>query len=299
MASVKGKQNSTVFVGNIPYGTTEEQLREVFGQVGNVVSFRILYDKETGKPKGFGFCEYEDTETAMSAIRNLNQVEVNGRPLRVDYTEGEKRDQGGASGGGGGAGAGAAVAADAPKIVLGGHGTPAFANGIAMRDMSLSAIFDVLLQLRDMLHQNPDGLRTLLQGNQALSHAVVMGMMMLGLMNTPAPAPVPTQMPLPPGLIMPQMMPGQQQAPSRAPVPPGMMPPGMGMPMPPGHVGPPPNQAQLIQQVMSMTPQQIDRLPPAQRGPILQMRAQIMAQQQQQQQQQQHAGGFRRPPGPY
>ena len=45
---------------------------------------RLIYDPGTGRPRGFGFCEYEDGETAMSAVRNLAGREVNGRPLRID-----------------------------------------------------------------------------------------------------------------------------------------------------------------------------------------------------------------------
>jgi cleavage stimulation factor subunit 2 len=73
-------------VGNIPYDATEEQLVEVFQEVGPVVSFRyspsinsydflitifrLVFDRDTGKPKGYGFCEYRDAETALSAMRN-------------------------------------------------------------------------------------------------------------------------------------------------------------------------------------------------------------------------------------
>lgn len=48
------------------------------------ISHRLIYDPVTGRPRGFGFCEYEDGETAMSAVRNLTGREVNGRPLRID-----------------------------------------------------------------------------------------------------------------------------------------------------------------------------------------------------------------------
>ena len=48
------------------------------------LSSRLIYDPGTGKPRGFGFCEYEDGETAMSAVRNLAGRELNGRPLRID-----------------------------------------------------------------------------------------------------------------------------------------------------------------------------------------------------------------------
>jgi cleavage stimulation factor subunit 2 len=48
----------SVFVGNIPYDATEEKLKDIFNEVGPVVSFRLVYDRETGKPKGYGFCEF-------------------------------------------------------------------------------------------------------------------------------------------------------------------------------------------------------------------------------------------------
>ncbi|KAL9254980.1 Cleavage stimulating factor 64-like protein [Drosera capensis] len=97
MASTQ--QHRCVFVGNIPYDATEEQLIQICEEVGPVVSFRLVVDRETGKPKGYGFCEYKDEETALSARRNLQGYEINGRQLRVDFAENDKgadrnRDQG-------------------------------------------------------------------------------------------------------------------------------------------------------------------------------------------------------------
>ncbi|KAM7279978.1 hypothetical protein ACFE04_007112 [Oxalis oulophora] len=94
-------QHRCVFVGNIPYDATEEQLMDICREVGPVVSFRLVIDRETGKPKGYGFCEYKDEETALSARRNLQGYEINGRQLRVDFAENDNnkptdktRDQG-------------------------------------------------------------------------------------------------------------------------------------------------------------------------------------------------------------
>ncbi|XP_031113079.1 cleavage stimulating factor 64 isoform X3 [Ipomoea triloba] len=83
-------QRRCVFVGNIPYDATEEQLVQICEEVGPVVSFRLVTDRETGKPKGYGFCEYKDEETALSARRNLQGYEINGRQLRVDFAENDK-----------------------------------------------------------------------------------------------------------------------------------------------------------------------------------------------------------------
>ena len=103
---VMDKSLRSVFVGNIPYEATEEKLKDIFNEVGqvgkmnyysisqdhqfNLVTFKLVYDRETGKPKGYGFCEYEDQETALSAMRNLNGVEIAGRTLRVDNACTEK-----------------------------------------------------------------------------------------------------------------------------------------------------------------------------------------------------------------
>ena len=74
-----------VFVGNLTFNTTEDQLREKFSFVGPVKNVRMLTDKETGKPKGFAFVEYFDANTALAAIGHLDQVEVNSRKLKVGY----------------------------------------------------------------------------------------------------------------------------------------------------------------------------------------------------------------------
>jgi len=55
-----------------------------------ICNIRLVYDRETGKPKGYGFCEYQDLETAQSAMRNLNNHDFNGRPLRVGVAAGEQ-----------------------------------------------------------------------------------------------------------------------------------------------------------------------------------------------------------------
>uniref|UniRef100_A0A7E4VN92 RRM domain-containing protein n=1 Tax=Panagrellus redivivus TaxID=6233 RepID=A0A7E4VN92_PANRE len=74
----------SVFVGNIAYAVTEEELTDLFKTVGQVIKFRLVRDRDTQKPKGFGFCEFTDVATAETAIRNLNNFDFHGRLLKVD-----------------------------------------------------------------------------------------------------------------------------------------------------------------------------------------------------------------------
>jgi cleavage stimulation factor subunit 2 len=75
-----------VFVGNVTFNTTEEQLQEIFSFVGPIKNIRILTDQNTGRPKGFAFIEYSDANTALAAIRHLDGHELNNRKLRVSYS---------------------------------------------------------------------------------------------------------------------------------------------------------------------------------------------------------------------
>jgi cleavage stimulation factor subunit 2 len=54
-------KSRNIFVGNIPYDMTETQLIDIFSEVGTVVSFRLMFDRDTGKPKGYGFCTFPGT----------------------------------------------------------------------------------------------------------------------------------------------------------------------------------------------------------------------------------------------
>mmetsp|Transcript_20263 Transcript_20263/g.49720 ORF Transcript_20263/g.49720 Transcript_20263/m.49720 type:complete len:346 (-) Transcript_20263:149-1186(-) len=78
------KIECSIYVSNIPFDATEQQLIETFSEVGKVLKFRIIND-DLGKPRGFGYCEYEDAAIAHSAVRNLNETDFHGRALKVEY----------------------------------------------------------------------------------------------------------------------------------------------------------------------------------------------------------------------
>ena len=75
--------SNKVYVGNLPFEITEDELKEIFAQIGSVASVRIITDAMTGRSKGFGFVEMENEEDANKAIEQLNGSEVQGRVLKV------------------------------------------------------------------------------------------------------------------------------------------------------------------------------------------------------------------------
>ncbi|MDX9826532.1 MAG: RNA-binding protein [Spirochaetia bacterium] len=84
-----------VYVGNMNYGTAENQLRDLFAQYGEVSSVNIIIDRYTGKAKGFGFVEMANDDEAQKAIDALNGFEFMGRQLRVNEAEDKpRRDSG-------------------------------------------------------------------------------------------------------------------------------------------------------------------------------------------------------------
>jgi len=91
-----------IYVGNLSYNTTEEQLRQAFEGFGQVSSVNIISDKFSGESRGFGFVEMSDDNEAQAAISGLNGQELNGRALNVN--EARPRAEGGRGGGRGGGG---------------------------------------------------------------------------------------------------------------------------------------------------------------------------------------------------
>ena len=73
----------SIYVGNLSYSATEEELKTLFAQYGEVESVKLVTDRETGKPRGFGFVQMEDN-AALTAIEALNGQELGGRNLRIN-----------------------------------------------------------------------------------------------------------------------------------------------------------------------------------------------------------------------
>ncbi|KAA8907446.1 hypothetical protein FN846DRAFT_696845 [Sphaerosporella brunnea] len=255
-----------VFVGNIPYGLTEEQITEIFGSAGRVLSFRLVYDRETGRPKGFGFAEYSDAETAASAVRNLDNYEIMGRKLRVDFShEGAAPEDYVPT-------PPAPVVSSTPALPAGvdipGGITAPDAISTTLKQLPAPQLLEILGQMKTLVSQDPVKATELLRQAPQLSYAIFQALLLMNLVDTSvltqviegsaatAPPPVPT----------PQQQPQQQYYATPTPAPP---------------VAPVPmaqDRHQLLQSVMHLTPEQIAAFPPEQQQQIMYLKQSLLAQ---------------------
>lgn len=95
--------SNRLFVGNLSFQTTEEDLQQVFADFGEIAEIRLVLDRDTGRSRGFAFVAMADDDAARRATESLNGQMLDGRPLRVNEAE-ERRGPGGGGGGGGGGG---------------------------------------------------------------------------------------------------------------------------------------------------------------------------------------------------
>lgn len=310
-----------IFVGNLAFNTTEEQLHQAFSEIGRVIKVRLVTDIETGKPRGFAFVEFEDPQAALSAIRNMNDYELNGRRIRVNYSNNshlealagklgmdlsqQTQRPSGSS----------ATTANQPSA-----GTNAVAD--ALKAMSKGEMYDVVAKLKEIADRDPDEARRILSGHPQLPEAMLFLMSKLDMVQTSvqveggasilpaAPVPVATaaraadpraravdprsaSASSDPRVAAPAPAPPPPRADPRARVdprarapPPPMIPPQPqysapppqpqpGLPPPPPAPGVANLDPSLVQQVMSLTPQQISQLPPDKQQSILALRQQI------------------------
>lgn len=262
-----------VFVGNISYDATEQGLKQVFSRVGPVHSFRLVTDKETKRPKGYAFCEFNDHETASSAVRNMNGFEAFGRNLRVGWAneglknaprevqqnlqkESERVQQ--------------QVAASLdpsqrslflqqqPTQVIPNISTNLQVITNTLGNMQEDQLLQLITQVRELVVSNPNEMQNILLSNPNLSFAILQVMIMLNLVDKSTIENVLSQ-PIPQGQF------GQQNVP-------------LGQSMQPQQVPQQPaqesvSQDALLRQVLSLTQEQIASLPPDQQATVIQLRA--------------------------
>ena len=172
-----------IFIGNIPFGSTEEQLRDVFEEVGKVKHLRLVFDRVTGKPKGFGFCEYFDVETAASAVRNLNGVEVGDRRLRVKIADedigddNQIGDMGGGGGGGGGNSGRRNYGQDSSSV----SATDQITNTLA--SYSTPELLNVLKDMKAFIVRNPEESKSYLTSNPQVTYTIFQALLLTNLIT--------------------------------------------------------------------------------------------------------------------
>jgi len=167
------KSARSVFVGNIPYDTSEEQLKDIFRAAGKVLSFRLVYDRESGKPKGYGFCEYEDQETALSAMRNLNGFEFNGRQLRVDSAAADKGKEE--------LSAAEAVSSPYGEAVEPEKAPEAISRAVA--SLPPEQMFELMKQMKLCIQNNPTEARNMLLQNPQLAYALLQAQVVMRIVD--------------------------------------------------------------------------------------------------------------------
>jgi len=166
-------QKHDIFVGNLAFNTTEEQLYSAFSELGRIIKVRMVTDNETGKPRGFAFIEFEDPQAALSAIRNMNEYEINGRKIRVNFsnsshletlanqlgmdlgTKDEKKEN----------------TTTSTTSSSGVAGSKAVAQ--SLKSMNKGELYDVVAKLKEIADSNPDEARKVLTQHPQLPEAIL------------------------------------------------------------------------------------------------------------------------------
>ncbi|KOS19243.1 Cleavage stimulation factor subunit 2 [Escovopsis weberi] len=304
-----------VFVGNIPYGLTEEQITEIFSSAGKVERFRLVYDSETGRPKGFGFADYPDTDSASSAVRNLNEYEIMGRKLRVDFSNEQKSGDDDNSPSGQNPGAPNGMPAypspqtALPPLPAGKEIPPGLtctdAISRTLNTLPPPQLLDILSQMKALAAAEPQRATELLQQAPQLAYAVFQALLLMGLVSPEAiqsvvdpaaaapPAAAAAAVPVPsypgvpvanhtlpvagmPPYAQPQG-PNQYGNPAQAAAPPAAPAPAP-VPTPPMAASVAQDPDALMRAVMELPQAQIDMLPENDRQQIMALRATFAAQ---------------------
>jgi len=307
-------QSRSVFVGNIPFSKSsittnasfiepvltysvdlsEENIVKILSYAGTVVKFRLMSNPDTGKSKGFGFADFADADAAATAVRNLNDYEIDGRKIRVDWPHNNEKDsvpsnydQSAQPSDGFQAGGPNAL----PPLPAGVDLPPNLraADAISQTLSSLPApqLLEVLTQMKALAISDPVKATSLLKTAPQLSYAIFQALILMNLVDPKVLAQVVEQATRPAqSANIPPPQPNPQQYPGYPPPMPGQMPPRPAQqyaptPVPQQQAPAPPqpqvqlSQQEMIQQVLAMDQRTIDSLPPTERAQIIQIRAQM------------------------
>lgn len=249
-----------------------------------------MSNPDTGKSKGFGFADFADVDAAATAVRNLNDYEIDGRKIRVDWPHNNEKDsvpsnydQTAQTNDAYQTGASSALPPLPPGVDLPPNLRASDAISQTLSSLPPSQLLDVLTQMKALAISDSAKATALLKTAPQLSYAIFQSLILMNLVdpkvlaqvveqatrpaqpaNIPPPQPTPQQYP-----GYPPPIPGQlQQRPQQyAPTPV----PQQAPPQPPVQL----SQQEMIQQVLAMDQRTIDSLPPTERAQIIQIRAQM------------------------
>ncbi|KAE9419981.1 hypothetical protein Angca_005768 [Angiostrongylus cantonensis] len=278
------RSQRSVFVGNISYEVPEDTIRQIFSKVGHVVHIKMVHDRETGKPKGYGFIEFLDVQTAELAIRNLNGYEVNGRQLRVDSAAGGDRSvdeiqqlQAALS---------AAQVEESPYGPEPEEGRAPEAISRTVASLPPEKMFELMKQMKDVVRSNPSEAKQMLIQNPQLAYALLQAQVVMRIVDPQVAIAMLHREPAASTVPFHQVSFPAQPSSSVAPVPQ----PGYGVPQqmygrpPTSQPQPPPqpditpdeqHNAELLVQVMRLTEAEIAMLPPGDREKVIELRNQL------------------------
>lgn len=181
------QQKHDIFVGNLAFNTTEEQLHTAFSEIGRVIKVRMVTDVE-GKPRGFAFVEFADPQAALSAIRNMNDYELNGRRLRVNFSNSShletlatklgmdlSRETNQRS-----------STSSSNNINKNDNSNISGTNTVAdsLKAMSKGEMYDVVAKFKEIAEKDPDEARRLLAGHPQLPEAMLFLMSKLDMVTS-------------------------------------------------------------------------------------------------------------------
>ncbi|KAJ5933705.1 hypothetical protein N7454_006034 [Penicillium verhagenii] len=282
------RTGKSVFLGNIPYNLTEEQVKDILSTAGTVTKFRLMMNPETGKPKGYGFADFADADAAASAVRNLNDYEIMGRKIRVDWPHNNEKDS---------------IPTDYPQDsqpapqdstqqmqqIPGAAPLPPLPPGVdvppgldcpnaishTLASLPPNQLLDVLTQMKALAVADPARATELLRQAPQLAYAIFQALLLMNLVEYQLLGSIVEQASQPPQPTAHQPYqaygaPGQISTPPVASTPFAPPPPQAAQPQPVA------GQDELLQQVLAMPQAAIDALPPMERNQIMLLRQQLM-----------------------
>ncbi|VDP42716.1 unnamed protein product [Soboliphyme baturini] len=170
------KSQRLVFVANIPFESTEEELKALFSQMGPLVAFRLAVDRETGRSKGYGVCEFIDQEAALSALRNLNGFDLRGQLLRLDLVVGQRHKeelrqlQGSLEG-------------PSPESSSCPSQKAPEAISRAVASLPPEQMFELMKQMKICIQNNPNEARNMLLKNPQLAYALLQAQVVMRIVD--------------------------------------------------------------------------------------------------------------------